>query len=46
MVRPRLPGDIEIVFPDADVSETQSADYRYRASVPRKAVASKLSAFP
>ena len=43
LVRARLPGDIERVFPGADVSETPQADYRFRATVPRAAVADALA---
>lgn len=41
-VRGRFPGDIEEVFPGADVIETPSADYRFRTSVPRERVAEAL----
>lgn len=37
-VRARFSGDIEAVFPSADVSETPQADYRFRASLPRERV--------
>jgi len=42
-VRARLAGDIEEVFPGADVIETPNADYRYRTSLPRERVAEALS---
>ena len=34
LVRGRVAGDIEAVFPKAHVTVTPDADYRYRASVP------------
>lgn len=43
LVRGRFPGDIERIFPEADVVETPHADYRFRASVPRAAVAEMLA---
>lgn len=43
MVRARIKGDIEQVFPDADVLSSPDADYAYRASIPRHVVASKIS---
>lgn len=42
-VRARLAGDIEEVFPGADVIETPSADYRFRTSVPRERVAEAMA---
>lgn len=42
-VRARFPGDIETVFPGADVIETPSADYRYRTSLPREKVAEAMA---
>ena len=33
LVRARSAGDIERVFPDVKVSETPTADYRYRAEI-------------
>ena len=44
LVRARSAGDIERVFPDAAVSETPTADYRYRADVPTETVAEALAA--
>ncbi len=38
-VRARFAGDIEELFPSADVIETPNADYRYRTSLPREKVA-------
>lgn len=43
LVRGRFRGDIERVFPGAAVTETPSADYRFRASVPRETVAQALA---
>lgn len=42
-VRARFAGDIEEVFPGADVIETPSADYRYRTSLPREKVADAMA---
>ncbi|CAB4180215.1 hypothetical protein UFOVP1040_36 [uncultured Caudovirales phage] len=42
MVRARLKGDIERVFPGAKVCVTPSADYRYRATVKRERVAEAI----
>lgn len=42
LVRGRIAGDIQKVFPLAEVEETPNADYRYRAFVPRDAVALAL----
>lgn len=39
LVRARRKGDIERVFPGAKVKESGATDYRYRAVVPRAAVA-------
>jgi hypothetical protein len=44
LVRARSAGDIERVFPDAEVSETPTADYRYRAEVLTETVAEALAA--
>lgn len=35
LVRARIGGDLERVFPGAKVARTPSADYRYRAEIPR-----------
>jgi hypothetical protein len=43
LVRARSAGDIEQVFPDAEVSETPTADYRFRAEVPTETVAEALA---
>ena len=42
MVRARLNGDLERVFPGATVTETPDADYRYRATLTREAVAATI----
>jgi hypothetical protein len=42
LVRARREGDIEHVFPEADVTTTPAADYRYRAWLPRERVAAVL----
>ena len=39
VVRSRVSGDIEAVFPAVAVSHTPNADYAYRANVARTAVA-------
>ena len=39
LVRSRLAGDIEQVFPDAQVVENGGSDYRFRATVPELEVA-------
>ena len=41
-VRARIKGDIESVFPQAKVVVNQGTDYKYRARVPRAAVAQVL----
>jgi hypothetical protein len=41
-VRARIKGDIENVFPDANVEANKGTDYKYRARVPREAVAKAL----
>jgi len=43
LVRARFPGDIEEMFPRARVRETPGHDYRFRATVTRKAVATALA---
>lgn len=42
LVRARRPGDIERLFPKANVIETPDADYRYRAAVRAEDVAEEL----
>jgi hypothetical protein len=44
LVRARLKGDIESVFPNASVFTDTSADYRYRAEIPRGEVGAALAA--
>jgi len=41
-VRGRIEGDIEQIFPDAKVEANKGTDYKYRAMVPRAAVAQAL----
>ncbi len=41
-VRARISGDIESVFPQAHVERDKGTDYKYRARVPREAVAKAL----
>ncbi len=43
LVRARVAGDIERVFPDAVVTMTPDADYRFRAVLPRGVVAGALA---
>ncbi|MDD5276778.1 MAG: hypothetical protein PHR16_11950 [Methylovulum sp.] len=43
LVRARFPNDIARVFPDAEVTETPHADYRFRTFLPREVVASHLA---
>ncbi|GAB4481868.1 MAG: hypothetical protein OHK0044_30610 [Burkholderiaceae bacterium] len=43
LVRARRQGDIERLWPDADVSDTPAADYRYRAIVPADRVAHAIA---
>lgn len=43
LVRARRPGDIERIFPKAKVTESTNTDYRYRAKVPRAAIADALA---
>lgn len=45
LVRARCPGDIEELFPQADVFEDETADYRYRAFVPVEDVARKITEY-
>ena len=42
LVRARVKGDIEKVFPEADVFEDNNADYKYRAFISKAIVAEKL----
>lgn len=43
LVRARVAGDIERVFPDAEVIEGAGTDYRFRARIDRSAVAARLA---
>jgi hypothetical protein len=42
LVRARVKGDIEAVFPEARILVLDSADYRYRSALPRDIVAAAL----
>ena len=42
LVRARRAGDIDAVFPGADVTESDVADYRFRATIPRAEVVARL----
>ena len=43
LVRARVRGDLERVFPEAEVVETTERDYRFRTFLPRKQVADVIS---
>jgi len=43
LVRARREGDIERIFPDAEVATTPTADYRFRAWLPRERVAAVMT---
>jgi hypothetical protein len=43
LVRARVKGDIERVFPKARVKETPNRDYRFRSLIPRKIIASVMA---
>ena len=45
LVRSRIAGDIEEVFPDANVMETCNADYRFRSWVSRDKVNKAISEY-
>ena len=45
MVRARVKGDIQRVFPRARVVEAPKADYRFRASISRDTVATAIAKF-
>ena len=45
LVRSRVQGDIEEIFPEADVKETPHGDYRFRARIPREIVAQAFSRY-
>ena len=42
LVRARIRGDIEKIFPDSDVFEDENADYKYRAFISKAKVAAKM----
>jgi hypothetical protein len=42
-IRGRVRGDIEKIFPEADVVETIEGDYRFRTSLPRERVAQAVA---
>jgi hypothetical protein len=42
LVRARLPGNLEQLFPNAVVREDEGTDYRFRATIPREIVAQAL----
>ena len=42
LVRSRIKGDIEKVFPDSDVFEMENSDYKYRSYIRKTDVSSKL----
>jgi hypothetical protein len=44
LVRARRGGDIERIFPTADVFQIAGSDYRYRAWLPREQVADAMKA--
>lgn len=45
LVRSRVQGDIEEIFPNADVNETPQGDYRFRAWIAREEVAQAVSRY-
>ena len=42
LVRARIKGDIEKIFPEAHVFEDDSADYQYRAFISKAKVAARM----
>ena len=42
LVRARIKGDIEKIFPEADVFEDDNADYKYRAFISKAKVAARM----
>jgi hypothetical protein len=44
LVRARRRGDIERIFPGAEVEEEPTFDYRFRATLPRQAVVDAIAA--
>ena len=45
LVRSRVQGDIEEIFPNADVNETPQGDYRFRAWIAREEDAQAVSRY-
>ncbi len=43
LVRARVKGDIENIFPSANVFEDELADYRYRAFIDKRLVSEEIS---
>lgn len=43
LVRARFQGDIESMFPEAEVSESAHSDYRYRAALSRERVSEAIA---
>jgi len=42
-VRARVKGDIEKVFPEAEVTETPDTDYRFRTNLPQELVERRIA---
>lgn len=42
LVRSRISGHLEAVFPDAEVREDEGSDYRFRATIAREVVGEAL----
>ena len=42
LVRSRIKGDIEKVFPDSDVFEMENSDYKYRSYIKKTNVSNRL----
>jgi len=42
LVRARMPGDIEELFPEAVVRKGEGTDYLFRASIPKEGVAKRV----
>ena len=42
LVRARIKGDIEKIFPEADVFKDDGADYKYRAFISKAKVAARM----
>ncbi len=43
VVRGRISGDVEALFPEAEVFERPGADFRFQATVPRDRVANRIA---